>query len=171
MLASCASWRTVAEHAKWTLSAEPGQQVDREAYARAVEPALHTVEDIFGPFRERVQVHAVSKDAGPPRQGSSALGQSDSGSTQVVPGIGLARVRAWHVHSSSPFGAPSGIYLGAPDAGTAAHELVHARLAEITSDLPLWLEEGLASLIGDGILVDSVWTVDGLACWPLREAR
>jgi hypothetical protein len=27
----------------------------------------------------------------------------------------------------------------------------------------------MASILGDGILIDGVWTVDGLACWPLRE--
>jgi hypothetical protein len=169
LLASCASWRTVGEHEKWVLRAEPGTAVDGEAYARAFDPALLTVESAFGPFRERVCVHAVADDSGASSKGKSALGQPEDLSTQVVPGIGLARVRAWHVRSTGPFGAPSGIYLGAPDAGTAAHELVHARLAEVSSDLPLWLEEGLASIFGDGLLIDGRWVVDGLACWPLRE--
>jgi hypothetical protein len=168
-LASCASWRTIAEHEKWTLRAEPGQKVDEQAYARAFDPALRAVEAAFGPFRERVSVHALADDKGVSAKGASALAQPESLSTQVVPGIGLARVRAWHVRSTGPFGAPAGIYLGAPDTGTAAHELVHARLAELSGDLPLWLEEGLAAIFGDGILMHGAWTVDGLACWPLRE--
>ena len=168
-LASCASWRTVATHDKWVLCAEPGKLVDDEAFARAFDPALRTVESAFGPFRERVSVHALSDDKSTSSKGASALSQPEEPATQDVPGIGLARVRAWHVHSTGPFSTPAGIYLGAPDAGTAAHELVHARLAELSRDLPLWLEEGLASIFGDGILMNGNWTVDGLACWPLRE--
>ncbi len=168
-LASCTSWRTVGEHEKWTLRAEPGQKVDAESYARAFDPALRAVESAFGPFRERVRVHALADENNPGSKGASALAQPESLATQVVPGIGLARVRAWHVRSTGPFGAPAGIYLGAPDAGTAAHELVHARLAELSGDLPLWLEEGLAAIFGDGILMQGNWTIDGLACWPLRE--
>lgn len=168
-LASCTSWRTVGVHEKWTLRAEAGEKVDEAAYARAFDPALRTVEAAFGPFRERVAVHAIADEKTVSAKGASALGHEENLATQVVPGIGLARVRAWHVHSSGPFGSPSGIYLGAPDAGTAAHELVHARLAEVSRDLPLWLEEGLASIFGDGILMHGTWTVDGLACWPLRE--
>lgn len=169
-LAACASWRTVSEHEKWTLSAEPGQQPDAGAYARAFDPALLAVESAFGPFRERVNVHVLGDEHASGARGSQgALAQPESLETKNVPGIGLARVRAWHVRSSGPFGSPSGIYLGAPDAGTAAHELVHARLAELSGDLPLWLEEGLASYCGDGILIRGQWIVDGLACWPLRE--
>jgi hypothetical protein len=169
-LASCASWRTVSEHEKWTLSAEPRQKPDAEAYARAFDPALKAIEAAFGPFRERVHVHALGQDESAGTPGTQgALAQPESLATRNVPGIGPARVRAWHVRSAGPFGAPAGIYIGAPDAGTAAHELVHARLAELSGDLPLWLEEGLASIYGDGILIKGQWTVDGLACWPLRE--
>jgi len=59
--------------------------------------------------------------------------------------------------------------LSAPEAGTAAHELVHARFAEEDYDLPLWLEEGIACFIGDGFLAGDQWVVDGLSCWPLYE--
>jgi hypothetical protein len=168
-LESCASWRTVAEHEKWSLRAEPGQKVDVQAYERAFEPALRAVESAFGPFRERVSVHVLADEKTASSQGASALAQPENLETQVVPGIGLARVRAWHVRSTGPFGAPAGIYLAAPDTGTATHEFVHARLAELCGDLPLWLEEGLAAILGDGILMQGKWTVDGLACWPLRE--
>jgi HEAT repeats len=166
---SCASWRTVSEHEQWKLCAESGQAVDEQAFARAFDPALRTVASAFGPFRERVCVHVVADEKGASSSAASSLAQPESLATQDVPGIGLARVRAWHVRSTGPFGAASGIYLGTPDTGTAAHELVHARLAELAGDLPLWLEEGLASIFGDGILIDGTWTVDGLACWPLRE--
>jgi hypothetical protein len=51
------------------------------------------------------------------------------------------------------------------------HELVHARIAELAPDLPLWLEEGLACYLGDGFLEDDRWIVDGYACWHVRELR
>ncbi|MAG62109.1 hypothetical protein CMO84_01130, partial [Candidatus Woesearchaeota archaeon] len=47
----------------------------------------------------------------------------------------------------------------------------HARLAEDDPILPLWFEEGLASILGDGALFEGRWVPDGLACWPLRELR
>ena len=37
--------------------------------------------------------------------------------------------------------------------------------------LPLWFEEGVASILGDGVAWRGRWQVDGLACWPLRELR
>jgi hypothetical protein len=80
-------------------------------------------------------------------------------------------VRAFHVRGGSQWFSSSGVFLGAADVGTAVHELVHARLAEQDQVLPLWFEEGLASLLGDGVLFEGVWEVDGLACWPLRELR
>ncbi len=168
-LASCASWRTVAEHPGWTLRAAPGHAVDEAAFARAFDPALRAVEELFGPFRHAVDVHAIEGEGQGPPHATGSLAQSVKGSTQDVPGIGPARVRAWHLHSNGLFGDPSGIYVSSPEAGTAAHELVHARLAELSGELPLWLEEGIASLMGDGFLEHGVWTVDGLACWPLRE--
>jgi hypothetical protein len=90
---------------------------------------------------------------------------------QDVPGIGPARVRAYHARGDELFGPPSGIFLAAPECGTAAHELVHARAAEENLELPLWLEEGVACLIGDGFLEGDRWVVDGLSCWPLRELQ
>jgi len=63
------------------------------------------------------------------------------------------------------------VYAGVAEPGTAVHELVHARLAEEDPDLPLWFEEGLACLMGDGFLDQEHWIVDGLACWPMRELR
>jgi hypothetical protein len=80
-------------------------------------------------------------------------------------------VRAFHVRGgANPFAA-DGVFLGTTEVGTVVHELVHARLAEERDDVPLWFEEGLASLLGDGAFFEGRWTVDGLACWPLRELR
>jgi hypothetical protein len=88
-----------------------------------------------------------------------------------VPGIGPARVRAFHVRGGgSPFGA-SGVFLGTPEVGTAVHELVHARLAEIDEKVPLWFEEGVASMWGDGVFHGGRWIVDGYSCWPTRVLR
>lgn len=165
----CASWRTVARHEGWTLRAEPGQAVDEALFTRAFDPALRTVEQIFGSFEHTVDVHAVAvAESGPPLA-AGALSPGALSGAQYVPGIGPARVRAWHLRSSALFGAPSGIYVAVPETGTAAHELVHARLAEQGGELPLWLEEGIASYVGDGFLAHDTWIVDGLACWPLRE--
>jgi hypothetical protein len=63
------------------------------------------------------------------------------------------------------------VFIGSRVGGPAVHELGHARFADLDTRLPLWLEEGIAGVLGDGMLVDGVWTVDGLACWPLRELR
>lgn len=167
----CASWRTVARHEGWTLRAAPDQKVDEASFTRAFDPALRAVEQLFGPFEHPVDVHAVDVQEGGPPEATGALSPAALSGAQYVPGIGPARVRAWHLHSSGLFGDPSGIYVAVPEAGTAAHELVHARLAELGMDLPLWLEEGIASFVGDGFLEHDTWTVDGLACWPLRELQ
>jgi hypothetical protein len=41
-----------------------------------------------------------------------------------------------------------------PSGPHRVHELVHARVSEENAKLPLWFEEGLASLFGDGALYD-----------------
>ncbi len=82
------------------------------------------------------------------------------------------RVHAWNGEAGDGlFGPPGGIFLAAPECGTVAHELVHARAAEEGLDLPLWLEEGVACILGDGFQDGNRWIVDGLACWPLRELQ
>jgi hypothetical protein len=80
-------------------------------------------------------------------------------------------VRAFHVRGGGRLFSPTGVFLGTTEVGTAVHELVHARLAEMSREVPLWFEEGLASLLGDGAWFEGRWVVDGLACWPLRELR
>ncbi len=170
-LASCASWQTVERTERWSLlsSTQPAD-TERRAYVDAIEPAFDAVALRFGAFKSRVSIHMWKGDPPGDDTGSTAqLHESRTGAVQDVPGIGPARVRAFHARSRGLFGTVSGVYLGAAETGTTAHELVHARLAEESVNLPLWLEEGLASVVGDGYCDGRRWVVDGLACWPLRE--
>ena len=167
-LASCASWRTIERSNNWTLYAE--NEIDpaqRQQYTQAIAPAIDCIAREFGPFQRRVSLYVWDGRANDASSGQ--IHEVASGAVQDVPGIGPARVRAFHARGNSLFGPTSGIYLGAPEVGTIAHELVHAKLAEEPGTLPLWLEEGLACFMGDGYLDGERWVVDGLACWPLRE--
>ncbi|MCP3914423.1 MAG: HEAT repeat domain-containing protein [bacterium] len=172
LLASgCSSWRSVAANERWTLYENPGSEVSVEAYEAAFEPAFDAIARSLGPFENRVDVHAwhgsVSMDG---TERAMVLEGGEEG-VQHVPGIGPARIQAYHARGGvGPF-ARSGVFIGVPDPGTAVHELVHARLSEENVELPLWFEEGLATLLGDGLLHERVWVQDGLACWPLRELR
>ncbi len=161
---ACAAWSPIEVTESWTLYAPRGETIDAEPFQRALEPAFAAVEEQLGPFKSRVRVNAWSGgDAGVALPGRAEV--------QEVPGIGPARVRAFHVRGGgNPFAA-EGVFLGTTEAGTVVHELVHARLAEEPDRVPLWFEEGLASLLGDGALFDGSWKVDGLVCWPLRELR
>ncbi len=161
---ACAAWSQVEVPESWTLYAPRGEAIDSEPFQRALEPAFLAVERELGPFQSRVRINAWSGgDAGVELPGRAEV--------QDVPGIGPARVRAFHVRGGgNPFGAV-GVFLGTTEAGTVVHELVHARLAEEPDRVPLWFEEGLASLLGDGALFDGGWQIDGLVCWPLRELR
>lgn len=166
LAAACSSWRTVEVRDGWTLYGEPGKSVDTEAFRAAFDPAYRVVEETFGPFQDVVRVHALPEvDPRKPEAGTNV------GAVHEVPGIGHARVRAYHARGDALFGPSTGIYADTPDPGTAAHELVHARIAEEAPDLPLWLEEGLACFIGDGFLDKDRWIVDGFACWHVRELR
>jgi hypothetical protein len=165
---ACASWRPVHSSGTWTLYVKDGAKVDIERFDRALAPAFAAVEERMGAFHERVRVHAWEDAAELDRHNSVDATDEE---LQIVPGIGPARVRAFHVRSSPFWFESSGVFLGTAEVGTAVHELVHARLAEDETQLPLWFEEGLASLYGDGALVDGRWIVDGLACWQLRELR
>jgi len=170
-LASCSSWRTIGRYDGWTLEGQKGADVMASRYEAAIGPAKSAVEEILGPFETTVRVHVWSGEAGPETSGAHVIVDGEGGPVQDVPGIGPARVRAYHARGDDLFGPPSGIFLAAPECGTAAHELVHARAAEENLDLPLWLEEGVACLIGDGFLDGNRWVVDGLSCWPLRELQ
>jgi hypothetical protein len=171
VLAGCSSWRTVGDYDGWTLHGEKGKEVDASRFQAAIGPAKSAVEEILGPFEKSVRVYAWSGEAGPETSGAHVILDGEGGPVQDVPGIGPARVRAYHARGDDLFGPPSGIFLAAPEGGTAAHELVHARAAEENLELPLWLEEGVACLIGDGFLDRDRWVVDGLSCWPLRELQ
>lgn len=170
-LTACNSWRTVARYDGWTLYGESGETVEAARFEAAIGPAMSAVEEILGPFEKSIRVHAWSGEAGPETTGAHVIFDGEGGPVQDVPGIGPARVRAYHARGDDLFGAPSGIYLAAPECGTAAHELVHARIAEERLEPPLWLEEGVACLLGDGFLDGKRWVVDGLSCWPLRELQ
>jgi hypothetical protein len=169
LLASCTTWRSVGEYDGWTLYASGDRAVDPVPFEEAFPPAIEAVEAAFGPFERSVRVYAWDEDAPHDDRAEELILEGDEGVVHDVPGIGPARVRAFHTRAEGPFGSPSGVFVGAAEPGTAAHELVHARLAEEDFELPLWLEEGLASLLGDGFLDGGRWVVDGLACWPLRE--
>lgn len=170
-LPACSSWRTVGRYDGWTLQGEAGEKVEATRFEAAIGPAKSAVEEILGPFEKSIRVHVWSGEAGPETSGARVILDGEGGPVQDVPGIGPARVRAYHARGDDLFGPPSGIFLAAPECGTAAHELVHARAAEENLQLPLWLEEGVACLLGDGFLDGKRWVVDGLSCWPLRELQ
>ena len=164
LAAGCSNWKPVHDYQGWTLYRSVDSEVDAAEFEAAFVPAFAAVEQLFGPFERTVRVHAWSEDMEAP-DGETAIGYRD------VPGIGPARIQAYHARGVSSPMAPTGVFIGSPDVGTAVHELVHAKLAEDDARLPLWFEEGIATLVGDGIVMDGEWVVDGLACWPLRELR
>ncbi len=168
-LAACTSWRPRTVHDGWTLYGKKGQEIDSAAFQDAFDPALAVVEETLGPFHAQVRVFAWDEGAEREGPGSERIEEGDEGRVQHVPGIGPARVRAFHARGDGLFGPPAGVFVGTPEPGTAAHELVHARLAEEHVSYPLWLEEGLACVIGDGFLAEDRWVIDGLACWPLQQ--
>jgi hypothetical protein len=165
---ACTSWRAVQRSDGWTLFVKDGERVDVERFDRALAPAFAAVEEFMGPFERDVRVHAFD-DGGETLD--LTVPEAAGENLREVPGIGPARVRAFHVRGGPVLFAASGVFLGAADTGTAVHELVHARLADAREHPPLWFEEGLASFLGDGAHVGGRWHVDGLACWPLRELR
>jgi len=168
---ACAAWTPVRRDATWTLYVKDGETVDVDRFGRALAPAFEAVEERMGPFTSRVRVHAWDSDSTERPGSGSPFDQAGDGAMSSVPGIGPARVRAFHVKGGSLLFQSSGVFLGVADVGTAVHELVHARVAETRYDLPLWFEEGVASYWGDGSYFDERWIVDGLACWPLHELR
>ncbi len=161
-LTACSTWQPVERFDGWTLYAHEDTHADPQVWNAAYAPAYEAVEELLGPFESSVRVHAL-KDGTPTPLGTDAV--------QMVPGIGATRVRAWHARGDGLFTPPSGVYAGTPDPGTAAHELVHARCSELDPNLPLWFEEGVACVVGDGILDNGEWIVDGYACWPVHELR
>jgi len=166
----CATWHPVERHESWTLYVKEGETVDLAPFRSALAPAFEAVEERLGAFDRRVRIHAWG-GAADLEGGKDGELFDREGKLEDVPGIGPARVRAFHVRGSGAPFSLSGIFLGTAEVGTAVHELVHARLAELGERVPLWFEEGLASLWGDGALFGGRWVVDGLSCWPMRVLR
>jgi hypothetical protein len=172
--AGCAAWRPALEREGWTLYRSSSGDVAVSAFDAALHPAFGFVEEHFGPFRERVRVHAfhgaVDLQRGRRLVEDDADGAPGEGAIYEVPGIGPARVQAFHARGGGAL-AREGVFLGAPDVGTAVHELIHAWYADRGEQLPLWFEEGVATFFGDGLVARGTWAVDGMAWWPLRELR
>jgi hypothetical protein len=168
-LCGCSNWQRIETREQWTLYAKKGESLDAERFERALAPAFVAVEKKLGPFEDRVRVHAWND----PDQFSDMPRPMPPGVAPIedVPGIGKARVRAYHVTGGATLFAPTGVFLGTAEVGTVVHELVHARLAEMPMRVPLWFEEGLASLWGDGVFHEGRWVFDGFACWPARVLR
>ena len=101
-LGACSSWRPVAKHERWTLFEQGGQTVSADRYAAAFDPAFQAVEEVLGPFEGHVAVHAWGKGSDP------AGGHLHAGVHQV-PGIGPARIQAYHARGGGAFGR-SGVF-------------------------------------------------------------
>ena len=172
-VSGCKTWTPIHETSSWTLFARGKSSVDVASFDAALEPAFTVVEAYMGPFDASVRVHAWDADIGSGTgwAGLAANGDEQATATIDAEDIGPAKVSAFHVRGGWQLFSTTGVFLGAADVGTAVHELVHARLAELDERVPLWFEEGLASLLGDGAWFEGAWTVDGLTCWPLRELR
>ena len=169
-LASCTTWRPAAEFEGWTLYVEDGSTVDSDAYSTAFNAAFGAVEGVFGPFTGGVDVHAIagSVDLQSGNRGSIT---GEEGAVERIEGIGDAVVPAFHAGGGGGPFAPSGIFVAMPATGIAVHELVHARISELGLTLPLWFEEGVAAVMGDGIQREGRWVVDGFSFWPWVELR
>ena len=168
-LGACGGWRRAQEFDGWTLYEMPGAAIEAAAFEAAFNPALDAVEAELGEFKNSVAVHAWDGSVRITDHGREHVQANEDRGVHEVPGIGPARIQAYHARGGAF--SKSGVFIGEPDAGTAVHELVHARLAEDDPNLPLWFEEGVASVLGDGALFEGRWIADGLACWPLRELR
>lgn len=172
-LAGCTSWTPAAEFEGWTLYVKDGLAVDPAPYSSAFEAAFVAVEGPFGAFESDVAVHVIA--------GSVDLHSGNSGSitgeedaVEQIEGIGDTVVPAFHTRGSNLVfydSEPRGIYIREPATGTAVHELVHARVTELQLELPLWFEEGVAAVMGDGVQSEGRWVMDGFAFWPWVELR
>lgn len=169
LLASCAHWRPAARYDGWTLFESPDEAIPVGRYEAAFTPAFAAVEERLGTFKRDVRVHAWNGSVRLTDGERKRVRDAEDDGVHDVPGIGPARIQAYHARGGGL--GSSGVFIGVPDPGTAAHELVHARFAELRHRLPLWFEEGIACLLGDGALREGRWVVDGLSCWPLRELR
>lgn len=159
------------EYEGWSLFVKSGETIASEDFVASVQPAFEAVELHLGPFKDNVRIHAWHGGVEMEDGAKGRITTAGDGTINHVPGIGPARVRAFHARGDGGLFSSSGVFVGTTDVGTAVHELVHARLAEHPEELPLWFEEGFAMIMGDGTLRNGAWVVDGLACWPWRELR
>ena len=166
-LGCAASWRTVAVYEGWSLHERERPDLDAAVWAAEVEPARIAVEDWLGAFEEPVRVHALDAPVHLGEDGRSVVHAAEA--SQPVPGLGTATIKGYHTRSEHP--GDTGVFVRDADAGTLVHELVHARLAELDPDLPLWFEEGVACLLADGLVVEGRWVRDGFSAWPWVELR
>ncbi len=171
LAAGCSSWRVEREGDGWELLRQRGVELDGDAWAASLSVAHGAVAERLGPFDSAVRAHAWTDAEGTPLELRPDV--ASDGALDPAPGLGPARVSAFHVRPDGDTGGrhPAEVYLASADVSAAVHELVHVRLAELDPQLPLWFEEGLASLYADGVVVDGRWHVDGLACWPWTELR
>ncbi|MDP6408158.1 MAG: hypothetical protein QGI46_02155 [Planctomycetota bacterium] len=169
LFASCTTWQRAGEFRGWSLYVQDGAPISVTEYRQVVDRAFETVAALIGTFTDHIRVHAWNGGVEMSSGNRGRIRHGTDGDLQEIPGIGPARVRAFHARSSGGPFEPSGVFVGAADTGTVAHELVHARLAQEDRTVPLWFEEGLATLLGDGAVYKGRWVVDGLACWPWRE--
>ena len=171
LAAGCTTWEPAAESEGWSLYVQSGETVSIEEFHGAIQPAYEAVERTLGPFVNRVRVHAWN--GGVEMEGGNRGEITDDASEAIehIPGIGPARVRAFHARGDGGPFSESGVFVGTAKVGIAVHELVHAHFAESNPELPLWFEEGLAMILGDGAMYDGEWIVDGLVCWPWAELR
>lgn len=169
LCAGCTTWQRAGEFSGWSLYVQDDAPIPVAEYREAVDRAFEAVTALIGTFSDHVRVHAWDGGVEMSSGNRGRIRHGTDGALQEIPGIGPARVRAFHARSSGGPFEPSGVFVGAADTGTVAHELVHARLAQESQPVPLWFEEGLATVLGDGAVFADRWVVDGLACWPWRE--
>lgn len=164
-LGCAASWHTVAEADGWSLHARQDPELDVEAWSVGIEPSRRAVEDWLGPFEDSVKVHVLEGPVHLGEDGRSVVHAAEA--SQTVAGVGPTTVRGYHAREAGA----SGIYVRTAEPSTLVHELVHARMEELGAEVPLWFEEGVASLLADGMLVEGYWVRDGFCAWPWARLR
>lgn len=171
LAAGCNAWEPAVESTGWSLYVQSGETISIEEFHDAIQPAYEAVERYLGPFSGRVRVHAWNGGVEMEGGNRGEITNDASETIENIPGIGPARVRAFHARGGGGPLDESGVFLGTAKVGITVHELVHAHLVDVSPELPLWFEEGLAMILGDGAMYEGEWIVDGLVCWPWAELR
>lgn len=164
----CAAWRTLAAYGSSPVFAAAPTDLTVVTEPVHLGAARAAVESWLGPFQGPVEIHLSLEPAQLSADGRKIVYGANSKSTGARR-EGL-EVRGYHLSRRGPTGG-SGIFLHDPRPGTLIHEMVHARLAEESEDLPLWFEEGIACLLSDGLLFGGHWVRDGFSSWPWAELR